>query len=382
MKVCMVAAYFPPYIGGYARHVFELSKALVRQGVRVVVVTTRAGGGKPREEICGVEIHRFPCLNIYKLPYVLVPSALKVSKVARELEADVLHFHGRLFSTSVLGVVSKNLFLGDFPSVLTLHGVNVYYGKFLTGLAHLYDLTVSRYLAKSVNYVIAVSGAVRNYALSYGVPQWKISVIPGGVNPELFTEKAVKRKEELGLPVEGLVLGFVGRLYPTKGCDVLIKASKKVVEKFGDLKVVVVGDGPQRGELEKLTLKLGIRENIVFLGERRDVEGLIALFDVVVIPSIAEGFGLTILEATAAGKPVVASNVGGHPEAALGNTTLVEPNSPDKLAEALMKVLDNPPSREVVEKARETVKERYEWSKIAGKIRGIYEEAVREARKE
>jgi glycosyltransferase involved in cell wall biosynthesis len=135
----------------------------------------------------------------------------------------------------------------------------------------------------------------------------------------------------------------VARLEAGKGLDVLLRAAAHLPEAT----FAIAGDGPERVVLEALARALGVDERVRFLGFRNDVEALLAGCDVFVLPSLDEGFPLSVLEAMAACRPVVASDVGGVPEAITHDETglLVPPGNPDALAAALARLLDDAPTR-------------------------------------
>jgi glycosyltransferase involved in cell wall biosynthesis len=137
---------------------------------------------------------------------------------------------------------------------------------------------------------------------------------------------------------------MVGRLVKEKGCDYFLRAAKEVLRKFPDTKFALVGEGPERPGLEKLAHELRIENSVLFYGHRTDMPSIYAGFDICVLPSFVEGMPMTVLEAMAAAKPVIATGVGQIPELVESETSglLVDPGNIDQLSGALAKLLADP----------------------------------------
>jgi glycosyltransferase involved in cell wall biosynthesis len=148
----------------------------------------------------------------------------------------------------------------------------------------------------------------------------------------------------------GSVLGFVGRLVDQKGCDVLMRAMPRVLARHPEVRLHIVGDGPERLRLEELARQLGVQRATDFIGYRPTSAALMRDFDAVVVPSRYEPFGIVAVEAMASGRAVVASAVGGLSEIVDEGKTglLVPPGDPDRLAAALTMLLDHPDAREAM----------------------------------
>jgi glycosyltransferase involved in cell wall biosynthesis len=151
---------------------------------------------------------------------------------------------------------------------------------------------------------LAVSAATRDRMLAWGVPPRKVAVLPNGVDPEALRFSTSARRDvraELGLPHDAVVLGSVSRLVPLKKVDTILD----VVAAFPGVHALVAGDGPEREPLQDRAAALGVRDRVVFTGERPDVGGLLSAVDVYVSACEQEAYGLALIEALAAGLPVV-----------------------------------------------------------------------------
>jgi glycosyltransferase involved in cell wall biosynthesis len=174
--------------------------------------------------------------------------------------------------------------------------------------------------------------------------------------------------------LDGIVVGNVARLAEQKGHRDLIAAAPAVLERHPDVRFAVAGDGELRAELEALARPLG--ERFTFLGERDDVPDLLASFDVFAYPSRFEGLCLAVIEAQAAGVPVVATPVGGIVENVVDGKTglLVPPRDPVALAGAIVRLLDDPElARALAERARPRVRERYTRQRMVERTLALYD---------
>jgi len=173
-----------------------------------------------------------------------------------------------------------------------------------------------RLLAPLMDRVVTVSADLSAWLQqTVRLPAGKLLVIPNGVDTQRFSPaRRFAGRQALRAADQTMVIGTVGRLNGIKDYPTLLTAFADIARRAPHVTLVFIGDGPQRAALEALAASLAIHERVHFLGERRDVPELIAGLDVFVLPSIAEGMSNTLLEAMAAGRPVVATGVGGNPE--------------------------------------------------------------------
>jgi glycosyltransferase involved in cell wall biosynthesis len=169
-----------------------------------------------------------------------------------------------------------------------------------------------RWLYGRVDAVIAISAAARDALVSRGVPAERITLVPSGVELDRFAGlDAASARRELGVGDTDPVVAIVGSLHRRKGHQFLLRALRLAGERGPAPLLLAAGDGPERAALEELAAELGIAARVRWLGRREDVRPVLAAADVVAAPSLAEGLGVAVIEALAAGKPVVASAVGG-----------------------------------------------------------------------
>jgi glycosyltransferase involved in cell wall biosynthesis len=191
--------------------------------------------------------------------------------------------------------------------------------------------------------VVCNSRAAADRLMQEGLPERKIVVIGNGLPPSAFVETAPALPRRSGL----LRVGMIARMNtPAKNHSLLLRAAARLRGKLPFLEFVLVGDGPLRGELENEAERLGIRDQVLFLGDRRDIPSILASLDLSVLPSSSESLSNAIIESMAAGVPVVASNVGGNPELVTESRgTLVPLNDEQALADAIEHILRDAPLR-------------------------------------
>jgi glycosyltransferase involved in cell wall biosynthesis len=195
-------------------------------------------------------------------------------------------------------------------------------------------------------------------------------VVPLGIDLERFASP------EPAPPGDGRIVGNVARLAPQKGQRVLLDAAPLVLERHPDTRFVLVGDGELRGELEQHARSLGIADRVLFTGERADVPELLASFSVFALPSYFEGFCYAVVEAQAAGVPVVATPVGGVRETVVpGETGLsCEPGDPRSLADGIARLLDDPEdAQRLAAEARRRVRERFAVERMVERTLAVYD---------
>jgi glycosyltransferase involved in cell wall biosynthesis len=258
----------------------------------------------------------------------------------------------------------RKLFLKQKVQVVHTHGINpFFYGTIGAILAKVpvkiqtdhargvfpvarKEMISEMVLSWFVDRIGAVSEGVKSDLVKYEhISPKKIKVIYNGIDESKFRVKIdqKKKREELGIDRDDKVIGIGVRLSEQKGIRYLIEAVSLVVKSFSNIKLLIIGDGEYRSNLENLALDYGIADKVIFTGFRNDIPELLQVIDIYVLPSFREGHPLVLLEAMAAGKPVVATDIPGNRETVeYGKTGMLVPTrNSEELAIALLKLLED-----------------------------------------
>jgi len=321
----------PAPVGGLERVVQTLAIGQHRAGhtVRVIAVVDLDATDHPfaaplRQAGVPVSLVRLPGRSYLR-------EMQEVRALLRSWRPDVVHTHG--YRSDLLdGHVARRL---GIPIVSTVHG-----SSRMGGISHFFEW-LQRRAWRRFDGVVVVSRALERALGAEGVPSARMHMIPNawpGVEPTLSRSEARIR---LGLSEDAFSVGFVGRLIPAKGPDVFVRAL--ALAKVRAWSAVIIGDGGERALVEQLCADHGLRERVSFAGHLDDATHLFRAFDVFVLSSRTEGTPIVLFEAIAARVPVVATAVGGVPEAISDAEALLVPSEqPAVLAAAIEAVADDP----------------------------------------
>lgn len=258
-------------------------------------------------------------------------------KYLHQSRTTIIHAHSSKAALvgRIAGIIARTPVI-----VFTAHN-SIFYEEWPRWKKKVYA-TVEKLLARFTDRIITVSDALKQELIEKEeISLRQLTTIYNGIEIEKFNKECDKEeiRKNLRLPPSGVVIGTIARLAPQKGVTYLLKAASLLKEY--SITLLIVGDGPLRQQLEKEALDLGLGNRVIFAGMREDIAEIFAVLDIFVLPSITEGLPLTILEAMAAAKPVVATRVGGVPEAILEGKTglVVPPKDPEALAVALAGLL-------------------------------------------
>ena len=262
---------------------------------------------------------------------------------------DIVHTHTP--KPEIYGQIAAKL--ASVPIIFdTLHGIDLPVG--VSSLGRAIFIFLEKIAARCSDLIFSISNAVIDAATKKKICEPQVLKYLGRdidinkFNPQRFSEDFIfDKKKKLGIAPGKKVIGIVARLVAEKGYLDLFEAIKEVVVLFPGIVLLVVGQKePEKGDAIKTSIvkEYGIENNVIFLGERADTEELYSLMDIFVLPTHREGLGAVILEASAMQRPVIATNIGGCPEAVDDGKTgiLVPLKNPKKLAEAIMFLLSNP----------------------------------------
>lgn len=227
--------------------------------------------------------------------------------------------------------------------------------------------------------IVAVSDHVATSLRHLGAPHDRITRIDNGIDFSAFEAAPPTLAVEIRKG-ERMVVGAVGRLVPQKGFQYFLRAAREILKDFPDTLFVLVGDGPGRKMLEGLAREMRLERNLIIAGQRRDMPGVIASIDIFVLPSLNEGIPMSILEALAAKKPVVATRVGAVSRVIVPERTglLVEPGDTAGLRTAILRLLgDRELRRELGDNGQAWVRQHFAVDAMAQSYLDLYQRLVK-----
>jgi len=287
--------------------------------------------------------------------------------------------HTHTSKGGILGRLAAKL--AGVPVIIhTPHG-HVFYGHFGPLVSKFFLLT-ERLMARITDQMVALTETEKNdyVALSDFSPQ-KIATIHSGVDVDQYMNVHVniaEKKRELGLNSKSFVVGTVGWLLPIKGPLHLLKAMSNVWERHPETSLIFVGKGDLEKGLKEEARRMGVSEKVIFLGWRDDIPEIMQTIDIFVLPSLNEGMGRVLVEAMAAGKPVVASRVGGILDLVKEgqNGFLAEPGDEKGLAIAIENLLEDKNMRDEMGKRGREMAQDFSVKKMVEKIDVLYERSL------
>ncbi len=348
-------------LGGAEQVVIRLASSLDRRRFRpVIFCLNEAGVFAPQATQAGIDV-----VALEKRGPVDLGAVFRLAGLLRTYHIQVLHTH--LWGANLWGRLAARL--AGVPTVITTeHNVDTW--------KRWYHFAIDRVLVGGTTQLVAVSQQVRQFYESRGVGRGRWQVIYNGVDT---SAASVRRRsgayDTLGIKPGDRVVGLIGRLVPAKAPQVFLDAVAQAAQQVPTLKALIIGDGPLRQDVEAQVRRLGLAERVLLTGTRTDIRELLAGMDAVVFSSEREGLSMAMLEAMAAGVPVVATRVGGTPELIESgvNGLLVSPSSPQELAEGLAALLRDPERSTAISRAaRKRIEERFALSAMVQAHEALY----------
>jgi glycosyltransferase involved in cell wall biosynthesis len=376
-KITVLRAVTRLNIGGPAIHTILLTQGLQNERFRSLLVSGREGPGEgnlldlaERRGVRPVVVEELG----RELSFANDLAAVRrLHSLIRRERPQIVHTH-----TAKAGTVGRLAArLARVPIVVhTYHGhvFHSYFGRRTTAAY----LNIERLLARFSDCIVAVGDKQREELIGYKVAKAdKIVSIPLGLEIENMLEAEADRgrlRAELGLDRSHLV-GIIARLVPIKAHEVFLQAAVEVRRCVPNVRFLIVGDGERRAELQQQAEQLGLDDAVLFLGWRKDVRAVYADLDVVVLSSLNEGSPVALIEAMAAGRPVVSSDVGGVGEVVRNGETglLAPPRNPQALAEAVTSMLSDPGAAQRFGRAaRAAVYPKYSSRRLIADVERLY----------
>lgn len=371
MHICMVASEFPPKCGGLGYYVYHLSKNLTQRGYKITVLARGSWIRNYHQTTDGISVHRVRFLPLYPFHLQAHEPFLNRLLKSMEPELDIVHLHNH-------GIPIVNTSL---PVVVTEHGIMKSFidhleplDLFSLGLKMFSPMYISldRKVLRRADNVIAISRTcAEELNTFYGIDN--AVVITNGVDTNFLTPAKSKK--------QSLLVLYVGALTTEKGLPDLIRAATYVRRDYPDIKFILAGRGRMERNIKSLVHRLNLADSFFFAGyvERHQLREYYQQAAVLVLPSYHEGLPTVLLEAMACGIPSVATNVAGNSEVVVHGETgfLTPPKNPEKLAEAILRLLGDEKRRKTMgANARKRAEEHYDWGIITNKIEKIYTSLV------
>lgn len=368
-RICMVTSTFPRWADDSVPHfVLELASDLVAEGWQVDVLAPHCVGAADHEDMDGVRVTRFRYMwpasletlaygaggaihalrrkpwNALLLPFFLLAQIIALYRLVKRRQIDLINSHWLLPQGLAAAVVAR---LAGVPHVATAHGGDV------LGLKSGLFTSAKRVVLRQCVAATANSSVTEAALRALAPAELRIERIPLGAGPiPPPVPETTKVDRERYAPNGEVLLLFVGRLIPQKGCSDLLAAMTLVNQSRPDLRLIIAGDGPERTKLQKMSADLGIAGQVEFTGWASREE-LIRLYHIanlfVASPASGPGgeveaFGLVFAEAALAGLPTVATNSGGIADVVVAGETglLVPEHDPDQFAKAVLQLVNNP----------------------------------------
>ncbi|MGD0173096.1 MAG: glycosyltransferase family 4 protein [Anaerolineales bacterium] len=364
-------------VGGPATHVIELAAGLPRDEFEVRLITGREGPGETGMHYLAEQMGVKPEILLQLSPRIGPADVLvflRLRAIFRNWKPDVVHTH-----TAKAGAVGRTAArCAGVPVVVhTFHG-HVLRGYFSPPVEFFFR-SLERMLARITDKIVTLSPALKADLVDMGIaPAGKIDVVPLGMNLDPLLDCSSRRGElrsELGIGPDQPLIGIVGRLVAIKNHRLFLEAARSMVDSGNPAHFAIVGDGELRNSLQELASEMGIASRVHFLGWKKDMLPVYAAFDLLALTSDNEGTPVAVIEAMAAGVPVVATAVGGVPDVIRDGETgwLVPPGDASALRRAWLAALRRDPSIEAaIIRGQREVLERFGQEQMISTMADLY----------
>jgi glycosyltransferase involved in cell wall biosynthesis len=369
-------------MGGPALHVAYLTEGLTKRGYDTTLVSGSLARGEDSmafvADAHGVDVVRIDELGREISPLRDLLATIRLARLIRRERPQILHTHTAKAGT--VGRVAALLAGSRRPPII----VHTFHGHVLRGyfgpLRSLFFRLLERRLAVGTTALIAVSPQVRDDLVALGVaPRERFVVIRLGIELDERVAPDHKGRGEsrryLGIPGDRFAVGWIGRMTAVKRTDDVLVAFRRLRDSGVDAVLCMVGDGPDRLQLEQRAHELGVARDTVFLGYQENVAQFYAAFDALVLPSVNEGTPVSVIEALAAELPVVATRVGGVPDVVRDGEDgfLVEAGATADLADRLAQLARDPALRaRMGKRGRDHVLPRYAVDRLVEDVDELY----------
>lgn len=380
--------------------VFELGKRLTKN-FNVFILAPHFQGAKKFEKLENLKIHRFQyfwpekwqklCyqggilsnlknnkLLILQIPFFIIFELLAVRKIVKKERINLIHAHW-IIPQGLIAVLYKKLFREkELKIICTSHGSDILRLKGPMSIIS----EIKKWVLNNVDKLTAVSNIIKNEAIKLNVKEnLPIKVIPMGVDSRAFSPAHYNEKIKEKHNIQGPFLLFVGRLAKEKGVEYLIETMPKIIRKYPETKLLIVGFGPRRKFLGRQVKELGLEKNVVLVGAipNDQLPKYYATADIFISPSLSEGFGLVFVEALLSKTCVISSDLKSIGDIVKNEETGIQVNvkNSNLFAKKIIELIENKRKREkLARNGRDFVKNNYSWDIVAGKYLQVLEKFI------
>jgi len=351
-------------VGGAERVAVSIAKGLNKSKFEPIFCCFK-GGALEKD----LRDHGISVFNLNKSRGFDLSVLTKLIKIIKEKKIDIIHTHS--FSPNFWGRLAG--IIARVPVIIgTEHSV--------ASVKTIFQKKADKILAKYSSKIVSVSDRVKlSLCEEENISPDKILTIYNGIDPmkPSSNKEAISKKNEgLGIDLNKKIIVSIGRLEPPKGYEFLLESAKTVKREFPPIQFVIVGEGSLRYKLEKLRDDLKLRDTVIFLGHRNDIADILSISDIAALPSVREGFSVSLLEFMSLGKPIIATDVGGNNEAVINGESgiIIPPMDPIALTQGILKLIqENNTAEDMGMRAMERFKENFTLQTMIQEIEKLYD---------
>jgi glycosyltransferase involved in cell wall biosynthesis len=388
-KILIITSTFPTFLEGDSSplFVYEFAKNISQiNKFQIIILTPYRKNSKLYEEKDGIKIYRFKygssslCngailseLEKNKLLWLVVPFfflfyIIKLKKIIRKEKIKIVHAHW-IVPQGLVAVICKKIFCPKIKIIGTIHGSDI---------AKIKNVKLKKFILNNLDSLVVVSNELKNEVNKLNLKkQLEIKTIPMGVDDKKFNPSKYQKWIKEKYKIKDSFLLFVGRLSKEKGVKYLLRAMPKVIEKNYKVKLLIIGDGPLKTDLQKEAMKLKISDNVLFLEKipNDELPPYFATADIFIGPSLREGFGLVFVEALMTKTSVISSNLKTISDIIINDKTGIQINIKDteKFSNTIINLLSNKEKRDQLsEKGYEHAKNNFSLNIISNKYNQLF----------
>ncbi len=299
-----------------------------------------------------------------------------MSRILKKEKVDIVHSNN--WGCFVESVAAK--WIAKTPLIIhTQHGMEMNDSEAVSSIKRFIRNRIRQFASYCTGRIIVVSKATWGFAKDdWRISAKKINLIYNGINiNEYVKDEKIREtlRSEIGIAKDDFVIGSVGRLMRVKNYPYLVKTFHSILKTSGNVKLLIVGEGPEKNEINSLVKKFNIADKVKLLGTRSDIKEILNVMDVFALPSLSEGISISILEAMSSCLPVVVTNVGGNSEIIENgeNGFLVSVDNYKEMVCVIQTLIKDPKKREVIGlNGRERVKERFTLDRMIKNYKNLY----------